>query len=127
MGTILISLFVFSILLFLISLFLKDPYKEIREEVDQLSMQQLQELYQIKKKLKVLEEELLVNDIELSPPLSQMGSSDKKLVHDIIKNQVWSLAQQGTPMEQIAKLSSLSVQDVHGILMEFSFRGEKHE
>jgi len=127
MGTILISLFIFSILLFLVSLFLKDPYKEIREELDQLSMQQLQELYQIKKKLKVLEEELLVDDIELSPPLSQMGSSDKKTVHDIIKNQVWSLAQQGTPMEQIAKLSSLSVQDVQGILMEFSFRGEKHE
>lgn len=127
MGTILISLFVFSILLFLVSLFLKDPYKEIREELDQLSMQQLQELYLIKKKLKVLEEELLVDDIELSPPLSQTGSSDKKIVHDIIKNQVWSLAQQGTPIEQIAKLSSLSVQDVQGILMEFSFRGEKHE
>lgn len=127
MGTILISLFVFSILLLLVSFFLKDPYKEIREELDQLSMQQLQEVYQIKKKLKVLEEELLVSDIELSPPLSQMGSSDKKIVHDIIKNQVWSLAQQGTPIEQIAKLSSLSFQDVQGILMEFSFRGEKHE
>ncbi|MCQ6273693.1 hypothetical protein JMM81_01715 [Bacillus sp. V3B] len=127
MGTILISLFIFSILLFLTSFFLKDPYKEIREEIDQLSMQQLQELYQIKKKLKVLEEELLINDIELSPPLSQMGSSDKKIVHDIIKNQVWSLAQQGTPIEQIAKLSSLPVQDVQGILMEFSFRGEKYE
>lgn len=127
MGTILISLFVFSILLLLVSFFLKDPYKEIREELDQLSMQQLQEVYQIKKKLKVLEEELLVSDIELSLPLSQMGSSDKKIVHDIIKNQVWSLAQQGTPIEQIAKLSSLSFQDVQGILMEFSFRGEKHE
>lgn len=127
MGAILISLAVFSILLFLVSFFLKDPYKEIREEIDQLSMQQLQEIYQIKKKLKVLEEELLVSDIDLSPPLSQMGSSDKKIVHDIIKNQVWSLAQQGTPMEQIAKLSSLSVQDVQGILMEFSFRGEKYE
>jgi hypothetical protein len=90
-------------------------------------MQQLQEIYQIKKKLKVLEEELLVGDIDLSPPLSKMGSSDKKIVHDIIKNQVWSLAQQGIPMEQIAKLSSLSLQDVQGILMEFSFRGEKYE
>lgn len=127
MQTILISLFVCAIFLFLASFFLKDPYKEIREELDQLSMQQLQELYQIKKKLKVLEEELLVSDIELSPPLSQMDSSDKKIVHDIIKNQVKSLAQQGTPIEQIAKLSSLSIQDVQGILMELSFRGEKYE
>jgi hypothetical protein len=125
--TILISLFVCAIFLFLASFFLKDPYKEIREELDQLSMQQLQELYQIKKKLKVLEEELLVSDIELSPPLSQMESSDKKIVHDIIKSQVKSLAQQGTPIEQIAKLSSLSIQDVQGILMELSFRGEKYE
>lgn len=122
-----ISLLALAVILFLLSFFLKDPYKELREEIDHLSMQQLQEIYQIKKKLKVLEEELMVNEIELSPPISQIPSTDRKEIHDIIKNQVWSLAGQGTPIEQIAKLSSLPVQDVQAILMEFKFRGEKYE
>lgn len=122
-----ISLLVLALILFLLSFFLKDPYKELREEIDHLSMQQLQELYQVKKKLKVLEEELLVNEIELSPSIAQIPVTEKKVVHDIIKNQVWSLANQGTPIEQIAQLSSLPIQDVQSILMEFAFRGKKHE
>ena len=64
---VLISLFLFSLLLFILSFFIKDPNKELRKEFDQFSMQQFQEVYQIKKKLKILEEELLVNDIDLSP------------------------------------------------------------
>ncbi len=127
MGTIFISLFFLSLLLFLLSFFLKDPYKQLEEEIDQLSMQQLQEIYQIKKKLKVLEEELLVSDVELSPPLSQYSSSNKKEIHEIIKNQVWSLAKQGTPIEQIAKQSSLPIHEVQTILTEFAFKGEKYE
>jgi len=127
MGTIFISLFFISLLLFLLSFFLKDPYKQLEEEIDQLSMQQLQEIYQIKKKLKVFEEELLVSEVELSPPLSKFSSSDKKAVHEIIKNQVWSLAGQGTPIEKIAKQSSLTTDEVQAILTEFAFRGEKYE
>jgi hypothetical protein len=127
MGTIFISLFFLSLLLFLLSFFLKDPYKQLEEEIDQLSMQQLQEMYQIKKKLKVLEEELLVSDVELFPPLSQYSSSNKKEIHEIIKNQVWSLAKQGTPIEQIAKQSSLPINEVQTILTEFAFKGEKYE
>lgn len=127
MGTIFITLFILSLLLFLLSFFLKDPYKQLEEEIDQLSMQQLQEMYQIKKKLKILEEELLVSDVDLSPPLSQFSSSNKKEIHEIIKNQVWSLAKQGIPIEQIAKQSSLPIKEVQAILTEFSFRGEKYE
>ena len=127
MEIIFITLFILSLLLFLLSFFLKDPYKQLEEEIDQLSMQQLQEMYQIKKKLKILEEELLVNDVDLSPPLSQFSSPNKKEIHEIIKNQVWSLAKQGTPLEQIAKQSSLPIKEVQAILTEFPFRGEKYE
>ncbi|KAA9026299.1 hypothetical protein [Niallia endozanthoxylica] len=126
MNTLFISLFGISILLMILSFFLKDPYKQLREEIDELNMQQLQEMYQIKKKLKVLEEELLVNDIELSPPLSKIDSNHTT-VHEIIKNQVRSLAGQGTPIEQIARQSSLPVKEVQAILMESRFRGEKYE
>lgn len=125
MEAILISLFLISLLLFILSFFIKDPYKEIKEELDQLSIQQLQEIYQIKKKLKILEEELLVSDIELTPPLSSVAPVEKSDVHDIIKNQVWSLFKQGVPVEQIAKQSSLKKNEVQAIIMEFKFNGEK--
>ncbi|GAM13666.1 hypothetical protein SAMD00020551_1812 [Mesobacillus selenatarsenatis SF-1] len=102
--------------------FLKDPYKELREEIDQLTIQQIQDLYQIKKKLKVLEEELLVNDTTLEKQSS--FNTGKNQIHDIIKNQVWSLAQQGMDINQIAKQSSLTNQEVQEIINEFVDKGQ---
>ncbi|MCM3571885.1 hypothetical protein M3172_01685 [Mesobacillus subterraneus] len=122
MGYIIISLFVLAALLFALSFFLKDPYKELREEIDQLTIQQIQDLYQIKKKLKVLEEELLVNDSTLEKQSS--FNTGKKQIHDIIKNQVWSLAQQGMDINQIAKQSSLTNQEVQEIINEFVDKGQ---
>lgn len=119
-------LFLIAIVLFILSFFIKDPYKELREELDQFSMQQLQEIYQIKKKVKILEEELLVPDLNSSPTATAYSPAEKSDVHDIIKSQVWSLSKQGIPVEQIAKQSSLNVNEVKAILMEFAFKG-KHQ
>ncbi len=122
MGYIIISLIGLAALLFALSFFLKDPYKELREEIDQLTIQQIQDLYQIKKKLKVLEEELLVGDTNQDRQSS--FNTGKKQIHEIIKNQVWSLAQQGMDLNQIAKQSSLSTQEVQEIINEFVDKGQ---
>lgn len=121
-----ISLLALSLILFIISFFLKDTYKILREEIDQLSMTHIQELYIIKKKLKVLEEELLVSDESFQPALSVRQpefETGKKGVHEIIKNQVWSLVQQGLSVEQIARQSSLTPNEVESILSEMIRRG----
>ncbi|MDP4085219.1 MAG: hypothetical protein Q8934_11475 [Bacillota bacterium] len=125
MGIMMFSLLGFSLLLLLVSFFQKDPYKELKEEIDQLTLQQVQELYQLKKKLKILEEELLVTDDGFSSvqPLYQ----NQREIHDIIKNQVWALAQQGKPIEQIAIQASLSQGDVFAILQEYADRGKRYE
>ncbi|GIN60465.1 hypothetical protein J27TS8_04580 [Robertmurraya siralis] len=107
-----------SILLFIISFFIKDPYKEIKNELDQFSMQQIQEIYQLKRKIKVLEEELLIDDRDFQTASS--FPEPKKEIHAIIKNQVWSLAQQGVSVAQIAKQSSLTKEDVKDIINELS-------
>lgn len=117
MEMILIILMLFGIILWICSFFLHDPYKMLQEDIDQLFMQQLEEIYLIKKKLKVLEEELLVNDMNESPSFYQ---SEKFAVHDIIKNQVLALAQQGIPLQQIAEQSSLPAYEVQAILGEFT-------
>jgi predicted Rossmann fold nucleotide-binding protein DprA/Smf involved in DNA uptake len=122
MGYVLLSLLVVSTLLLILSFFVKDPIKELKNEVDQLSLNQIQELYQMKRKIKILEEELLVSDSDFASTTSQ-----KREVHAILKNQVWSLSQQGLSMDQIAKQSSLPIEDVEMILNEYSMRGEIYE
>ncbi|MBP3039595.1 hypothetical protein J9303_08855 [Bacillaceae bacterium Marseille-Q3522] len=118
------ALLIFSLLLIIVSFFLPNPYKSLLKEVEQLTLQQWQEIYQIKKKLKVFEEELLM-DMRIGPVPESETVADKvpkkKEIHEIIKNQIWSLAQQGIPVAQIAKQSSLSVSDVQLILLQ----GEK--
>jgi hypothetical protein len=115
MGIIMILLFGISLILFLISFIQKDPYKELKEEVDQLTMQYVQEIYLMKQRLRILEEELLVNE----DPFTTVSKNTKD-IHEIIKNQVFSLAQQGKSIEQIASQSSLSLNDVHSILNEYT-------
>ncbi|UOE57931.1 hypothetical protein IRB79_21735 [Cytobacillus oceanisediminis] len=128
-----LALLILSIGLFILSVFLKDPYKELREEMDQMSMQQIQEMYQIKKKLKVLEEELLVADepyiqhVQHVPADSSAHSLVKREVHEIIKNQVMLLTRQGLSVEQIARQSSLSPDEVRTIQTEMKFRGHGYE
>lgn len=114
-----------SLFLLILSLFLRDPIKDLREEIDQLSIQQVQELYKIKKKLKVLEEELMISEenFSLKPTSTQkkpavMESDNSQPIHAIIKNQVWTLAASGVPIEQIANQSSLTITQVQQIIKE---------
>lgn len=115
MGIIMLGLLGVSLLLLIISFFQKDPYKELREELDQFTLQQVQEVYQIKRKIKILEEELLITDDDFSTTVIPVQRNQKE-IHSIIKNQVLALAQQGKPIEQIAAQSSLSYDDVIAIL-----------
>lgn len=119
------GLIVLALLLLILSFFLKDPYKELKNELDQFSMQQIQDMYQLKRKVKILEEELLIDDNEFKTPTA-FNPPNKKEVHAILKNQVWSLAKQGLTIDQIAKQSSLSQEDVQAIIDEFS-SGELYE
>lgn len=115
-----------SLLLLLISFFLRDPIKDLRNDMDQLSIQQVQEIYKIKKKLKVLEEELMLGDGEFNSIHTPMNIPNSEAlytpsvdsVHAIIKHQVWTLAGQGVPLDQIATQSSLSIAQVQQIIKE---------
>lgn len=127
MEYLLVGLLAAALILLIVSLFLRDPNQELREEVDQLSMQHAQDMYLIKKKLKVLEEELLVEDRTFQPAQSIKAvppMMEKKEVHEIIKNQVIMLAKQGLSVDQIARQSSLSTEEVQAIITEVRFRGD---
>lgn len=111
MEILMIVLFSISILLFIISFFMNDPVKSVKEELDQLSIQMLQDTYQLKKKVRILEEELLVPETNIPEPVGRK-------TNDIIKKQVTLLHMQGLSIEQIAKQSALTEEEVYSIIQE---------
>ncbi|OLN23362.1 hypothetical protein BTO30_05205 [Domibacillus antri] len=93
-----------------LSFFIKDKQRQLQKDLEELSMQMLQEHYQINKKLKIIEEELLISDVP--SPASAPAAS----VNQIIQSQVIALFNQGIDLQQIAGQSSLSVEQVKKIL-----------
>lgn len=72
-------------------------------------MNVLQEHYKLKKRISVLEEELML-DGEMT--------LHKTPINEIIKNQVISLYKQGVKVDQITKQSTLSKQEVLSIIQD---------
>ncbi|CAN7322634.1 hypothetical protein [Rossellomorea sp. LjRoot5] len=104
-----IGLVSFSILLLVISFFQRDRYRDIEKDMEELSMNVLQEHYKLKKRISVLEEELMLDgDMTLH----------KSPINEIIKNQVISLYKQGVKVDQITKQSTLSKQEVLSIIQD---------
>jgi hypothetical protein len=116
MTTVIISLLSLSALFFIISFFQKDRYKTLEKDLEELSMNFLQENYTLKKRLQVLEEELLMEET----PVFQVphAKSPKKKVHEIVKNQVLALHAQGMKLEQIARQSALPINEVQEIIRD---------
>ncbi|MGM0751469.1 MAG: hypothetical protein ACQET6_06020 [Bacillota bacterium] len=112
MELLFIALVSFSILLLVISFFIRDRYRDIEKDIDDLSMNVLQEHYQLKKRIRVLEEELMVDG---DAPLKRTAPA-RKPIHEVVKNQVIALHQQGIPVEQIAKQSALSNTEVQRLI-----------
>jgi len=99
-----------AILLLVISFYGKDRIKMIQEEIDQLSLSVVQETYLLKKKMKILEEELLTNDIDYemgTPQTSAMSLSNASIL---------SLYDKGLSYEEIGNKTNIPVEEVRLIL-----------
>ncbi|MFT4412635.1 hypothetical protein ACLM5H_02135 [Fredinandcohnia humi] len=101
-----------SVILLVLSFFGKDRIKKVEEQVEQLSLSVIQETYLLKKKLKVLEEELLTNDLDfnMGTPVSSTSSIPAN------NRSVLTLFEEGLSYEQIAKKANLPIEEVRLIL-----------
>lgn len=95
----LIGLISFAIILLLISFFQKDRVKEVEEQVEQLTLSTMQQLYEIKKRVKALEEELLVG--------MELFSTEEQICH---------LHKQGWTKEQIARKLNMPIDEVNIVI-----------
>ncbi|PLR68139.1 MULTISPECIES: hypothetical protein [Bacillaceae] len=109
MEIIIIALFVVSILLIGISFFQRDQVKDIEQELDHLSVSSMQEIYKLKKKVRVLEEEILQNDLEIS----EDDSIDPQTLQRIVMKH-----NQGLSNEAIARSEYLSEEEIESILKQ---------
>lgn len=120
MGYIFGTIIVIAIILFIISFFMNDKYNEIESELEQLSIQSMQDTYQLRKKLEVLEEELLTGQVvtpshkEEVEVATEIPSSLKN--KPLLLQKVYHLHQQGYSVEDIAQQTDLTTHDIQTIL-----------
>ncbi|MDL4841542.1 hypothetical protein [Aquibacillus rhizosphaerae] len=110
----LISIATIGLLLIILSFFMNDKFKQMEEQVEQISITTLQESYQMKKKIKILEEELLSEDLsepEFRRPENNQSPLMRKINH---------LYKQGATIKEIAIETKLSEYDVHSIVNQLS-------
>ncbi|MFY4776342.1 hypothetical protein [Metabacillus sp. RGM 3146] len=111
MVIVLIILLVISILLFGASFFQRDKVKELEQEFEHLQLSAMQEIYKLKKKMRVLEEELLQNDVQLT----KSPNTDDEIDAQVIKK-VMAKYQNGMTLEAIAQSENLTMLEVRTIV-----------
>ena len=128
MDFIIIALLIISILLLVFSFFKKDRITELEKNIEEVSIKHIQDLYQLKKKISVLEEELLIQETRSGPITKKKVTEDNKnpsKISKILNNQVLSLYQQGLSIEEIAQRSTLSQGEIFTLLQNSKSRGSE--
>lgn len=57
-----VTIIIIALILLVLSFFMNDKFDEIESQLEQFSISTMQDNYQMKKKIKILEEELLTDD-----------------------------------------------------------------
>lgn len=126
METLIILLFSLAIVLLIISFFGKDKVAKLEEDLEQMTLTYMQDIYQLKKKVKILEEEFVIQDAPVPPvkDKSTVTSNDIEPIHEILKSQVLSLYSQGLTLDQVARQSSLTKEQTISVIEQQRLRGE---
>ncbi|WP_078379704.1 hypothetical protein [Sutcliffiella halmapala] len=116
-----ILLLAIAIGLIALSFFVGDKYSELKEEVEQLSFDVVQDKYKLERKIKVLEEELLIG----ATPIPNKKPKEKTNAHqDVSQEDVTiSLFKKGYTASQISQFTSTSIEKVESVLQSAKLKG----
>ena len=106
-----IILLIIGLICIIASFFLGNSSSNYADELEKVSISLHQETNGLKKRLKAVEEELMIGVGPL-PSMPVKTTKSTKPVHEIIVNQILSLHSQGYSISEIAKRSSLSNEEV---------------
>ena len=107
-----IILLTIGIICVVLSFFIGNSTRKNEEEIENISISLHQETNQMKKRLKAVEEELMIGVGQVA----HNRPRKPKQVHEIIINQILSLQAQGYSIPEIAKRSSLTDNEVIDVL-----------
>ncbi|MCK1991508.1 hypothetical protein GW626_14275 [Peribacillus muralis] len=130
METLIILLFSLAIILLILSFFSKDKVAKLEEDLEQMTITYMHDMYQLKKKVKILEgiiEDDPVSSVKARFQHPPVSSGDVEPIHEILKSQVLSLYRQGLSLAQIAKQSSLTEEQTLSVIEQQGMRGNDHD
>jgi|SRR5690625_235162 len=117
---IILTIILIGIGLFIGSFFFSDKLQQLEDQLEQFSLSTMQDTYQIKKKLNVLEEELLTNE-PIPQPISTKQEVPPRRNEDLtnkplLVQKIHHLHEQGFSIDDIARQTNLTPYDVQTIL-----------
>ncbi len=108
MGWIIVTMFGLSAFLFILSFAKKDPSKELEKQIENFSISLMQEIYQVKKKMKVMEEEFVIGAKEVS--------AESESSQELTRDDVLALYEEGYSVEDIAARTERSTNEIDELL-----------
>lgn len=112
---VLLTIIIIGIILFASTFFMNDKLVHIEQQLEQFSISTMQDTYQLNKKLKVLEEELLTNN-SYNVHSEKDPTSNTKDEQPLLLQKVYHLYEQGYSIEDISKETGLKNYDIQTIL-----------
>ncbi|MCD5323576.1 MULTISPECIES: hypothetical protein [Pontibacillus] len=115
-----LTLFSVALVLYILSFFAKSRIQELEEQMEEISLNAIQETYQLKKKMRVLEEELLIDEAPerfyQEPTPTPADESESNLMGQ----KVLDLYQEGFTTKEIADKTSMKEEDIFVTLRQYS-------
>ncbi|WLR43948.1 hypothetical protein LC087_07520 [Bacillus carboniphilus] len=111
MGIVIALLLITSIAIIGFSYTQRDNLKEMEQEIEHLSLSSMQEIYKMKKKMRVFEEEILSSGIDLSNKATPKTSIDF-----YTQNLILDEYEKGESIEEISKTTNTPVEEIKLII-----------
>lgn len=116
-------LIVIAIIIYLLSFFKQSKLENLEKQVEQLSLSMIQESYHLKKQIKVLQEELMIDSFQ-SPRGEGMHIRPIDFNNTLpVHTQIIHFHKEGYSIQEIAKQTSLPLEEVRLIIQQQHWGG----
>ncbi|WP_345239685.1 hypothetical protein [Pontibacillus salipaludis] len=115
-----LTLFSVALVLYILSFFTKSRIQDLEEQIEEISLNTIQETYQLKKKMKVLEEELLIEEDAGPFYKESVSRASNESDGGSIGHKVLTLYQEGYTTKEIAEKTSMKEHDIFVTLRQYS-------
>ena len=106
-----IVLFVISILLFILSFFQRDRAKDVEKQLENVSIQLMQEMFQLRKKVTLLEEENMIST-------NSDDTFNKRSHEQLTKNDVLEMYEDGYTITEISLMTHRHEDEIEELLAD---------